>query len=137
MIAFTVDGDPQTKGSAKAFVRGKTAKGKPRVVVMNDNAKCAAWASSVSWKAKLAMSTTGLVAPWPMPVRVSLAFTLARPKTTKLAAPRLDIDKLTRAVLDALTGIVYVDDKQVVDVRATKSWGAPGVRIEVEQESRP
>jgi len=33
-----------------------------------------------------------------------------------------DLDKLSRAVLDALTGIAYVDDSQVVDLRARKRY---------------
>lgn len=126
VIAFTVSGDPQTKGSAKAFRHKSTGK----IIVRNDNARCASWSSAVAWKARLAM---GPKKPTPTPVSVTLSFTLARPKTTKLATPRLDIDKLTRAVLDALTGIVYVDDKQVAEVTARKAWGEPGVVIEVSE----
>ncbi len=33
-----------------------------------------------------------------------------------------DIDKVVRAVLDALTGYAFVDDKQVVRVHAVKGW---------------
>jgi len=43
------------------------------------------------------------------------------------AAPRHvgkpDIDKLCRAVLDALTGIAYADDSQVVALDASKVYG--------------
>jgi crossover junction endodeoxyribonuclease RusA len=35
-----------------------------------------------------------------------------------------DIDKVLRAILDALTGIAYTDDAQVCEVRAFKGWGA-------------
>jgi crossover junction endodeoxyribonuclease RusA len=34
-----------------------------------------------------------------------------------------DIDKLIRAVLDSLTGVCYLDDKQVVSVHARKEYG--------------
>jgi crossover junction endodeoxyribonuclease RusA len=41
-----------------------------------------------------------------------------------------DIDKVCRAVLDALTGILYRDDAQVVALSAVKTYadgyGAPG-----------
>lgn len=37
-----------------------------------------------------------------------------------------DLDKLARAVLDALTGICYVDDSQVVDLRARKRYDIEG-----------
>lgn len=33
-----------------------------------------------------------------------------------------DVDKLTRAVLDALTGEIFADDRQVVSVHASKFW---------------
>jgi Holliday junction resolvase RusA-like endonuclease len=37
-----------------------------------------------------------------------------------------DIDKLLRAVLDALTGRAYDDDAQVIDVVAMKVWSRDG-----------
>lgn len=47
-----------------------------------------------------------------------------------------DIDKLTRAVLDAMSAAgVWADDRQVVDVHATRNWatqrGRPGVNIDI------
>jgi Holliday junction resolvase RusA-like endonuclease len=43
-----------------------------------------------------------------------------------------DIDKIPRAVLDALTGIVYVDDKNAVGLVSSKVWGPEGVDVVVE-----
>jgi Holliday junction resolvase RusA-like endonuclease len=42
-----------------------------------------------------------------------------------------DLDKLARAVLDALTGVYYLDDAQVVSLDLQKAYthGAPGVYI--------
>lgn len=134
MITFTVDGDPQTKGSAKAFKHRTTG----RIIVQNDNAKCRAWSACVAWKAKAAMNGTGRVGPTilAVPVRVVAEFRIARPQRTKLAVPALDLDKLARALGDALTGIVYVDDKQIAEWRLTKRWcardEAPGVAVQVE-----
>ena len=45
---------------------------------------------------------------------------------------RPDLDKLCRACLDSLTGIVWRDDTQVVHLEASKDYGAPGVMIWVE-----
>ena len=76
-------------------------------------------------------------------VGVSIVFTLPRPKShygtgrnagkLKSSAPehhtgpRADIDNLVKAVLDALTGIIYHDDGQVVRVFAAKHYEeAPG-----------
>jgi Holliday junction resolvase RusA-like endonuclease len=38
-------------------------------------------------------------------------------------ASRPDVDKLARAVLDALTGVLYRDDGQVVTLDVTKRYG--------------
>ena len=53
------------------------------------------------------------------------ALPILKPKTVKRIYPfvRPDLDKLCRAVLDALTGIAYKDDQQVVSLFATKSYG--------------
>jgi crossover junction endodeoxyribonuclease RusA len=71
------------------------------------------------------------------PVEVALGFRMPRPAShfgtgrnwllMKPSAPahhtqRPDVDKLTRAVLDALTGIAYGDDSTVVAVHARKRW---------------
>lgn len=77
------------------------------------------------------------------PVSVDLVFVLPRPKsapkcTTLPAVKRPDIDKLARAILDALTGVWIADDSQVIDLRATKHIadidGEPGVTITVRDE---
>lgn len=57
-------------------------------------------------------------------VAVYLTFVLIQPKTVTRERPsvRPDIDKLTRAVLDGLTGIAYDDDQQVCRLRAEKIY---------------
>jgi Holliday junction resolvase RusA-like endonuclease len=86
-------------------------------------------------------------------VHVVLAFYVARPKAhhvagdpsrpLKASAPgrpitKPDLDKTSRAVLDALTAAnVWDDDAQVVDLRASKHYAYPGqdpgVRISVRE----
>ena len=76
--------------------------------------------------------------PFTKCVRVSLIFRLKRPKshyrTGKFSGvlkeehiatrhgKRPDVDKLARAVLDGLTGVVFVDDSQVFDLSVLKTW---------------
>ena len=64
------------------------------------------------------------------PVAVALDFVLPRPKsepkTTRPHTRRPDVDKLARAVLDALTGIYFADDSQVDSLAATKRTAEPG-----------
>jgi len=75
-----------------------------------------------------------------MPVAVELGFYFPKPKR---GAPRHgwhvvrpDLDKLARAVLDELTGIVIYDDSQVASLTCTKSYvdslDFAGVKIKVE-----
>ena len=35
---------------------------------------------------------------------------------------RPDLDNLLKAVLDALNGVAFLDDSQITEVRAVKSW---------------
>lgn len=82
-------------------------------------------------------------------VQVNAAFYFARPKShllksgaVKPDAPtfpsRPDLDHLQRAIGDALTGVCYLDDAQIVTWRASKDYVGPaeamqepGVVIEV------
>jgi Holliday junction resolvase RusA-like endonuclease len=42
---------------------------------------------------------------------------------------RPDLDKLLRAVGDAITGIVCVDDAQLGEINAVKVYGVPGLDV--------
>lgn len=116
-IAFRVAGMPATKGSARAFVRGG------RAIVTNDagqKAKC--WAAKVTDAAFEAMGDSPLFVG---PVQVAIDFYLPRPKShylrgkVRVTAPRYvptkpDGSKLLRCAEDALTGVVFRDDSQIV-----------------------
>ena len=45
-----------------------------------------------------------------------------RPKTTKLPSPRGDIDNFAKAVLDAMNGKLWDDDKQIESLHVHKTW---------------
>lgn len=82
----------------------------------------------------LAASQARTEAPTRLPVGIGIAFVFVRPKShytskgeLRAGAPSFpgkpDVDKLCRAVLDALTGILYHDDAQVVSLSASKRYG--------------
>ena len=55
----------------------------------------------------------------------------------KYPVPNGDIDNYAKGPLDALSGVVYGDDKQIIELVARKAWTTnpdeqPGVHIEVE-----
>lgn len=107
---FFVPGIPAPKGSTRAFLHRHTG----RVIVTADNRQSQkSWQASVTTLARLRYK-----APVASVVGVGLLFVMPRPKSLpKRVSDHLkkpDLDKLTRCVLDGLTGVVYVDDSQVV-----------------------
>lgn len=141
-VRFFTPGTPLTKGSMRSFVHARAGK----VVTMAANKKLCCWESDVKFFAASAWRAR----PMQGAVSLSLVFTFGRPrshfrsgkKSDELRddAPRMmathgrkDLDKLIRAVLDAMTGVVYVDDGQVCNIDARKRYGEkPGVEVEVD-----
>lgn len=72
------------------------------------------------------------------PIVVSLEFTFRRPpsapKNRVAHTVRPDLDNLIKLVSDALNGILWFDDKQIVSLIATKSYAngvPPYTKVEV------
>lgn len=90
------------------------------------------WRKTVAEAARQAVGDDFQLIPKPVEVVMQLDFVLPRPKSTPKnqlhpsAAKRPDLDKLARAILDSLTGVIYEDDCQVVDMQVTKVVGLPG-----------
>lgn len=127
-IRFFVPGIPQTAGSKKAFRHRYTKK----IIVKDDNEKGAAWRHTVQWEAKREMAKG--IEIFKGPLAVTFTFMLPRPKghfdkygRVKKSAPiypvvRPDALKLSRAAEDALTGICWNDDSQIVIERLIKEY---------------
>lgn len=65
-----------------------------------------------------------------IPVSVAATFVCPKPKAPMNAYPAKDLDKLARALLDALTGVVIADDSQVVELAVRKVYGLePRTRV--------
>lgn len=123
------------------FVPGRAApQGSKKHVgggIMVESSKAVApWRTVVAWHA--AQVFTG--APLDGPMRVQLEFVMPRPagcpkRSTPPAIKRPDADKLARAVFDALSGVVWRDDSQAVDLHVVKRLAElneqPGARIRV------
>jgi Holliday junction resolvase RusA-like endonuclease len=148
-VSFTVLGAAQTKGSAKAFVPKKWAEaavreGKaPRAIVTNDNPNAKAWEHRIATEAQHAAGVSaGLFVG---PVVLVVTFHLPRPKSLPQRVvhhvTRPDCDKAARCVLDALTGVLYRDDGQVVELHVRKQFAAaaapPCARITVTEAAAP
>lgn len=124
---FFVSGIPRPQGS-KSFVRGRIVEASKYV---------GKWRKDVA-----SVASDVYTEPTERPVVVELEFTFKRPKSHVTSKgvlrdgyslyhlQRPDVDKLSRAILDALTGIAYRDDSQVVSLAASKQWGeSDGVEI--------
>jgi Holliday junction resolvase RusA-like endonuclease len=130
-MMFQVYGDPIPQGSKRAFIV------KDRAVVVDTNApKLRTWRAEMVEAARSAMDDEQFGGP----VEVEIFFFLRSPKRAKFKYPatRPDIDKLTRAVLDALTASgVIRDDAQVTDLTAHKRYAedVPMVEVWVKEEA--
>lgn len=139
-IKFTVHGNPQTAGSKRAFAF-KRRDGSLGSQVTDDNPKGKAWRSQVVDAARQVFGGDLLRGP----LGVSFTFFRPRPKghfgtgrnadKLKASAPdhpttKPDVLKLARCAEDALTGVVWADDAQIVDESLSKRYGEPA-RMEV------
>lgn len=148
-LSITVYGKALTKGSAQAYAL-KTKGGRIHAGIKADNPKLQAWEQAVRLAAVEAMAGRELIRA---PVTASMEFFFARPKAhyrtgrhageLRPSAPVIhdqnpDLDKLTRAVFDGLTGIVFDDDSRVYEYREPigKRWtqGAEHAEITIETE---
>ncbi len=130
VFKLEVRGIPKPQGSMRAFV----VKGRPIITSSTKGLK--AWRNLVALTAQ-AKAPQELIEG---PLHIDLDFKLPKPKAEpkrKRTWPsrRPDLDKLIRAILDALTGIVFRDDSQVIGIYAAKDWGTPGVEIHIFQIS--
>lgn len=126
-VVFEVAGEPRPQGSKQAYV----VKGR---AIVTERGR----ATLGPWRAQIAATAAGLLEePLTGPLAVCLAFTFTRPKShyrtgrhaaelrddaPRAHSTRPDVDKLARAVLDALTGIAFRDDGQVSELSATKRF---------------
>jgi Holliday junction resolvase RusA-like endonuclease len=123
-VAFTVYAKPQPQGSARAF----RPKGWSRPVITTDNPKLKPYRQEVALTAMAAMESAAPVFR-DLPVELTTRFYFERPKSLpkrilhKTQKP--DGLKCARAVEDALKGIVYADDAQIVRHVIEKHFGAP------------
>lgn len=128
-VRFWVPGTPVSQGSLSPVRRG----GRGKILLVPRNHKeLKIWREAVGYEALRHFSS-----PKGGPMALRLDFLLQRPKTVDREdlTVKPDLDKLSRAIGDALTGVVYQDDAQVTAQRLTKryadDWQYPGVWIQI------
>ena len=136
IVTFTVDGAPVGKGRPKfssrgSFVRAYTPK------------KTSDYEATVRLAGKPAM---GSQEPLETPVSLYLYVRAPIPASTtkkvlqEISAGRVkpikkpDLDNVLKAVSDALNGVCYKDDSQIVNIHCTKVYSSvPGVDVCVKE----
>ena len=143
-IEFDVIGEPAPQGSKRTVpIRNREGRivqknGRDLTRTIEDNPRLPQWRQEVAQAAKSARESVALKGLLTCAVALTLEFYRPRPKgdfgtgrnagKLKASAPpyaikRPDTLKLARAVEDALTGVVWVDDSQVVRHSLSKDWG--------------
>jgi Holliday junction resolvase RusA-like endonuclease len=139
IITFTIYGTAQTAGSKRAFPF-KKADGSLGVRVSDDNPKGRSWKNAVACSAHEVHRGDLLSGP----LAVTMRFYRPRPAghfgkhglnkaglEAIAPATRPDVLKLARCAEDALTGVLWRDDAQIVEEHLFKHWGEPA-RVEIE-----
>ena len=70
--------------------------------------------------------------PFTGEIKLTCNFYRNKPKKQPQVSFIGDVDNYLKAIMDALNGICYLDDRQVVDAHAFKLFGIPHVEITLE-----
>jgi Holliday junction resolvase RusA-like endonuclease len=128
-IEFFVPGIPKAQART-----GKGFNAKTGASWRYDPKTSAEWKAQVAWIARQNYAGDLLGGPLVM----LLVFVLPRPKSLpkkiREHVRKPDLSNLLKAVEDALKGVLYHDDSQLVDINISKEYGSPpGVRITVQK----
>lgn len=134
-VVFTVPGEPVGKGRARAFRAGAGIR-------MHTPEKTARYENLVSMAAQKAMRgrapiqgavrmilvlNTTPPASWSNRKRMDALSGMIRPTS------KPDLDNCLKAISDACNGIVFIDDKQICEVRIRREYSEiPGAHVVVE-----
>jgi len=145
MIEFFVPGIPRPGGSKRVFINKKT--GKP--IVTDDAGKAnKEWKAVVKLAGSEAMKKGKHTEVFRDPIILGLIFLMLRPKYhfgkkgLKPSAPAdhiisPDLLKLARSTEDALTGVIWADDAQIISEHITKRYAlkdeSPGCWVLVDE----
>lgn len=135
-VVFTVPGQP-------------VGKGRPRIGKVGNHARMFTPAKTVSYESTVALAAQQAMAGAPLihgPASAVLRLTLAIPASWSrkkqeqaragavLPTTKPDADNVVKAIFDAINGVVWRDDSQVVELTLTKVYGStPGVSVRIEE----
>lgn len=137
MITFIVEGKPQGKARARTFYDKRAEKMRS---ITPEQTK--SYENLIRWKYKAAGGIyhgentlqVDIQAFYPVPKGFSKAKRNAALNGNLRPTTKPDCDNIIKVVLDALNGIAYYDDKQVVSVSCKKFYSEAGfLNIEIQE----
>ena len=134
-VIFTVPGEPQGKARARTC-GGHT--NTPEKTVLYENLIKTEYARQCGNR-KFSILSDGTAQP--VAVRIEAVYGIPKSYSKKKRERALngelaptkkpDADNIAKVVCDALNGVAYVDDTQVIDLRVFKRFGEPCVTISI------
>lgn len=133
-VRIVAVGEPVPQGSHRVVTNPRTQQS----LVIESNPRLRAWRRTVKVAAKAVM---GDERPFVRPVTVDITFRLLRPRTIQdrvypCVEGSGDLDKLVRAIFDAITKVAIYTDALVVGLNTRKLYAEkepPGVTIIVKE----
>lgn len=136
-MTFVVEGKPQGKARARTFYDKRV--GKMRSITPEQTRSyedLIRWSYRAAGGGYYAEKTlqVSIQAFYPIPQSFSKAKKNAAINADLRPTTKPDCDNIIKVVLDALNGVAYYDDKQVVCVSCNKYYGETGyIKIQIEE----
>jgi len=131
-VTFTIPGVPQGKGRARTTKRGITYT--PEKTVLYENWIKMCYIEQVNKQLGEGQIGIRVFMYYPIPKSATKGKRLAMEHNIVRPTKKPDCDNVLKAIADALNGIAYKDDSQIVSVFIAKLYDKEP-RVEVEMES--
>lgn len=134
-LRLKIVGEAKPQGSKTGYLNPKTG----RIILTEASKALKPWRDHATKAMKLQAKDAGwiqLEAHEPVIVKLTFGMKAPAKKVRELPTTKPDLDKLIRAMLDAvsLAGNIWADDSQVVELQARKVYAAqPAVLMEVQR----
>jgi Holliday junction resolvase RusA-like endonuclease len=122
---FEVPGRPQAKQSMRVARIGGIIRTYQPTEVVNYHATIATYARQVI-QAPIEGAVAMHLAIW---LRMPASWSKKRKAVLNRATTRPDVDNVAKAFLDGMSGVAWLNDRQVVDLHITKGYGTRDVVV--------
>lgn len=136
-VKFVAYCKAEPQGSMRGFVMPGKNGAKARAILTSTTKNLKPYRQQLTLAAMEALKAAGMTEPLAekhVGVKLVVDFFFQKPasvsKKRLYPAVKPDLSKLIRSTEDAMIGILYVDDAQIVEVKARKHYGTPE-RVEV------